>query len=170
MDRYLEGASSEQQQQQQEGLLGAAPPSALDIAAVPAVPDSAAGGAAAEGKAAPSAAAEGGEKKAELFYTVGSPELLEARKAMAAFSFQVGCNAGGGSGGREGVVRVCLDRQQEERERGKHGLTPQPSPHPTSQHAAARLARLRRRQELLSQRRADETPEAAAGQQRLGEA
>lgn len=26
---------------------------------------------------------------AELFYTVGSPELVEARRAMAAFSFAV---------------------------------------------------------------------------------
>lgn len=41
---------------------------------------------AAEGKAAPAPPAE---KKAELFYTVGSPELVEARKVMAAFSFQV---------------------------------------------------------------------------------
>ena len=31
----------------------------------------------------------GGGKKSELFYTVGSPALVEARKVMAAYSFQV---------------------------------------------------------------------------------
>lgn len=29
------------------------------------------------------------EKKAELFYTVGVPGLVEARKEIAAYSFQV---------------------------------------------------------------------------------
>lgn len=67
--------------------MGAAPASSLEIASVslPSKVD----GAASEGKAAPMEVAEREKKAPELFYTVGSPALLEARKSMAAFSFQV---------------------------------------------------------------------------------
>ncbi|KAM3569874.1 hypothetical protein VYU27_008035 [Nannochloropsis oceanica] len=73
-----------------EGLLGAAPPSALAIASVPLpskqqqqqeerMEEQKEGEGEEEGRA---------EKKQELFYTAGLPELVEARRVMAAFSLQ----------------------------------------------------------------------------------